>query len=101
MLKEFSFASVSGDFDMTGSIADNADWKIDCHSGDVVLNLSADISAEFDIQSFTGDIENEFGPQARRTSKYAPGRELQFTAGGGDADVDINMFSGDLKLLKR
>jgi len=101
MLAEFSFAAVSGDLELTGSMGDKANWQIDCHSGDVVLNMPADISAEFDIQSFSGDIENEFGPKARRTSKYAPGRELQFTAGDGDADVDIDMFSGDLELLKR
>lgn len=100
-LKEFSFSSVSGDLELEGSITERGSWKIDGHSGDVVLRLPGDLDARFEIRSFSGDIANEFGPEARRTSKFAPGRELDFTAGKGRADIDVDMFSGDLELLKR
>jgi hypothetical protein len=35
-----------------------------------------------------------------RTSKYAPGRELRFTEGDGDARVSIKTLNGSLRLCK-
>ncbi len=100
-LEEFNFSAVSGDLELTGAMVGKADWDISLHSGRAVLRLPADTSAEFDISAFSGDIENEFGPAARRASKYGPGKELSFTAGDGDANFDADIFSGDLHLLKR
>ena len=100
-LKDFRFNIVSGDLDLDVAPAPGADWEINGHSGDITLHLPADVSAEFDIEVFSGDIHNDFGPKARRTSKFAPGKELQFTAGGGDAEIDISTFSGDIRLVRR
>ena len=100
-LKTFRFNCVSGDLELTAAPASGADWEIEGHSGDLTLRLPADLSAEFDIELFSGDLHNEFGPEARRTSKFAPGKELRFTAGGGDASVEISSFSGDVRLVRR
>ena len=91
-----SVESVSGDADVEGDLDRSGTFKFDLHSGDLHLLIPRDISAEFDIETFSGDIENAFGQKAHRTSKYAPGRELEFSVGGGDARVRINTFSGDV-----
>lgn len=100
-LKELRFNAVSGDLDLRGEPADGADWELDCHSGDLTLELPGDVGAEFDISLFSGDLRNDFGPKAERTSKYGPGKELRFTAGGGGARIEISTFSGDIRLVKR
>jgi len=100
-LHDFRFNCVSGDLDIYAEPASGADWELECHSGDLNLHLPADLSAEFDIELFSGDIHNEFGPDARRTSKFAPGKELRFTAGDGDANIEISTFSGDIRLVQR
>ncbi len=45
-------------------------------------------------------MRNDFGPKAKRTDKYGPGKELRFSAGDGSANIEISMFSGDVRLIK-
>ncbi len=90
--------TVSGDITVTGSIARGAEWQVSAHSGDITLKLIGKVNAEFDVETFSGEIHDMFGHSAERTSKYAPGSELSFTEGDGDANVEIEAFSGDVKV---
>ena len=58
------------------------------------------MSARFDIETFNGSIDNCFGPEPVRTSRYTPGRELRFTEGDGNARVAIKTLNGGLRLCK-
>lgn len=69
-------------------------------SGTVALLLPAATAADFDVTTFSGNITNEFGPQAKRTSEYGPGKELSFSTGAGGRIV-AKSFSGDVRLQKR
>jgi len=97
---ELSVESVSGSADVEGDLARGGTFKFDLHSGDLHLLVPADVSAEFEVETFSGDIDNAFGKKAHRTSKYAPGKELEFSVGGGDARVRINSFSGNVIIDK-
>ncbi len=66
-------------------------------SGDVTLKFAAMPAAEFDVQTFSGDIKNCFGPKPME-SRYGPGSRLQFMNGEGHAHVRINTKSGDVRL---
>jgi predicted membrane protein len=70
-------------------------------SGSIDLFLPADVAADFDVSTFSGSIRNDFGPAARRTSEYIPGKELSFTSGKGGARVVAKSFSGAVNLRKR
>ncbi|MBD3162560.1 MAG: DUF4097 family beta strand repeat protein, partial [Candidatus Eisenbacteria bacterium] len=83
------FGSVSGSIHFEGGLAARGSLDIEGHSGSVTLVLPRDLSAEFDVSTFSGDIDNEFGPEAERTSRYAPGKELRFETGGGEARISI------------
>jgi len=100
-LRDLEFNAVSGQLLLTADPVDGASWKIDTHSGDAVLRLPAQLDATFDISAFSGDITDGYGHKAERTSKHAPGRELRFTEGKGGARIEISVFSGDVKLVKR
>jgi DUF4097 and DUF4098 domain-containing protein YvlB len=92
--------SVSGSVEFQGSFQSGGSYSFSSHSGDLVLSLPADVDAEFEVSTFSGDIENDFGAKGKRTSKYTPGKELHFTTGNGDATVEIETFSGDVELIK-
>jgi len=100
-LDDFEFNTVSGKLDLTARPARNGRWEIDCHSGEVTLNLPSDVDAEFEIDTFSGDIDDDFGHKAERTSKYAPGKELSFTQGDGSARITVSVFSGEVRIVKR
>ena len=46
-------------------------------------------------------LENDFGPNGERTSRFTPGRALDFTAGSGSARVSVETFSGNVRLQRR
>ena len=96
-LRDGDFESVSGSIEVRAALVDG-DFSFETVSGNVELHLPGNTSASFDIETFSGRIENDFGPEAERTSEYAPGKELEFTTGGGDAQVEIESFSGRIEL---
>lgn len=114
---EVEVVAVSGDLDVVGGSFDRvrmesvngeiffeselrADGRLDVDTvnGDVDIVFSRELSGRFDIDTFNGDIDNCFGPDPERTSKYAPGLELEFTLGEGDARVNISTLNGDIDI---
>jgi DUF4097 and DUF4098 domain-containing protein YvlB len=95
------FSSVSGELRFTGILSPKATLKAETHSGDIALALGKRPEGDFSITTFSGEIDNAFGPRGKRTSRYAPGRELEFTLGDSATRVDVTTFSGDVFLLER
>ena len=93
--------TISGDVTVTGQLPRGAEWSLAVHSGDITLNLVGKVNAVFEIETFSGEIHDVFGHKAERTSKYAPGEELEFTEGDGGASVEIEAFSGDVVVRQR
>ena len=100
-IREGIFKSLSGSIRFDGTLTPDATLELESHSGGIDLALPADISARFDVSTFSGRIENEFGPQAERSSKYGPGWELEFTTGDGKARVYIESFSANVEIRKK
>lgn len=96
-----SFESVSGEMMLTIDLAPGAVIVVDAHSSNVTLSLPSDVSARFEVASFSGRIDNDFGPDGERTSRFAPGRALDHTTRGGDARISIDTFSGNVYLRSR
>jgi hypothetical protein len=91
------FKSVSGD--VTAQLGMSGDAQIDGESvsGDIKLNFIGNLAADFDVQSFSGEIENCFGPKPAEP-KHGPGSRLAFKNGAGTARVHISTKSGDVSL---
>jgi DUF4097 and DUF4098 domain-containing protein YvlB len=92
--------SMSGSIEFRGALANDGDLSASGYSSDIVLVLPASTSASFEIETHTGDIENAFGPQSQRVESFLPGKILEFSTGSGDADVSVETFSGDVKIIK-
>jgi len=99
--QHLSVGSVSGDIDIRADLAPTARVEMESISGVISLILKPPVNADFDIESFSGDIENCFGQKARDTSKYTPGSELNFTQGSGGARVEIRTLSGEISICDR
>jgi DUF4097 and DUF4098 domain-containing protein YvlB len=98
VFESVDFSTVSGRIEFTGAPTESGSLDFDCHSGSVVLVFPGDLSAEIEVSSFSGDIDNQFGPRPRKTNDYAPGKELNFTVGDGDARISVNSFSGRVRM---
>jgi len=96
-----SLSGVSGSVQFEGALAERGWLEVETVSGGVELRLPATVSAEFNVSSFSGGIENELGPPARKTGHYTPEQELRFTTGSGGARVSVKTLSGSINLLKQ
>lgn len=94
-------SSVSGEIDIQAELTPTARVEMGSVSGTVTLRIKPPVNADFDIESFSGDIDNCFGPKSRDTSKYTPGSELDFTQGSGGARVEIETLSGEIIICDR
>jgi DUF4097 and DUF4098 domain-containing protein YvlB len=93
--------TTSGDVQLEGPLTRDARVDAETVSGELVLDFKKPVNAEFEIESFTGDIENCFGPKAQPKSEYGPGSELHFKQGAGSARVRAQSMSGDIQLCGR
>lgn len=93
--------TTNGDLELTGTLGKEARVEAEAINGDLHFILRGDINAEFDVETFNGDIENCFGPKASRSREYGPGNELRFTQGKGDAHVRVKTLNGEVAICQR
>lgn len=89
-------SSVSGDADLQFSMAPGARVNAETLSGDLTLRLPADASGRIQASSFSGSIRSPVGKVV--TERYGPGSSLSGTLGDGDADLQLESFSGDIRI---
>jgi len=100
-LGEASMETVSGNIECYAVPGSSGDIDIETMSGTITLMVNSDAPASYDLSTFSGTIANDFGPEAHRTSKYTPGKELSFNTGHGGPSISLNSFSGMIKLSSR
>jgi hypothetical protein len=94
--------TVSGEIEFLGRLDDDGEYTFNSHSGDVDLRLVGEINARFDLSTYSGEIDSDFGPQrSRRRSRYGGTSELRFEVGAGEAEVTVETFSGDIVVEER
>jgi len=91
--------TTSGDARFTGKLERGASVEGESVSGEITLKVAPATGYDYDVSTFSGDIENCFGQVAQRASEYGPGHNLRGTRGtAGDARVRVNTMSGDVSL---
>lgn len=93
--------TTNGDLDLTTALGNRARVEAEAINGDLRFNLRGAVNAEFDIETFNGDIDNCFGPEPRKSREYGPGNALRFTEGKGEARVHIKTLNGGVSVCKR
>jgi DUF4097 and DUF4098 domain-containing protein YvlB len=70
-------------------------------NGDLRFRFRGALDAEFDIQTFNGEIDNCFGPKPHRTREHGPGNALRFKQGNGDGRIRIKALNGTVEICNR
>lgn len=87
-----------GDIEFSGSIERGGEYGFFVHDGDVVIEIPSSAGAEVSVSTFDGDFESEFPVVIER---FTGGRKFDFTLGDGDARIQIQVFDGEIRLLRR
>lgn len=96
-----AFETVAGGVRFEAGLSARATMSVESVSGSVDLLLPAGLGAEFTISTFSGDITNELGPAAEKSSRWTPEKELSFTTGSGGARITVETLSGAVHIRKR
>jgi hypothetical protein len=91
-------SSVTGPVTFNGEIVRGGSLDVDTHSGTIDLRFPPKLSADIDIATISGRIENAFNKRAPIPGREGRGEELGFTAGTGGARIYVRSFKGNVKL---
>ena len=91
------FKTISGNLTAELSLATDGELDAESVSGNLRFTFPSPPAAQFDIQSFSGSIDNCFGPKAEH-AHYGPGSRAEFKTGDTNARVRIETKSGDVHL---
>lgn len=95
-LAELSLSSVSGDADLRTALAPGGAIRADSVSGRLSLVLPKDASARLQVETFSGDITSPVGEV--QTEEFGPGKRLSARLGGGNGEIRLESFSGDVRI---
>ncbi len=98
-LEEANLNTVSGHLAIDATRLDGGSYRLNTLSGDVTVRNAGGLAADWNVSTFSGQIDNEIGPPAERTSQYAPGQSVTFSTGGG-SEIALNTFSGRIQIRR-
>lgn len=88
----------AGDVTFSGEIVAGGTYRFYLHDGDARLELPATLSSTLRVSTFHGTLESDFPV---RVSGFTSGRPFEFTVGGGEAEIRVEVFDGEIRLVKR
>lgn len=97
--RKLNLSTVSGDVQLGGGLAPNGSFDVDSMSGDVQVQVPSNLSATIKASTFSGDLRSDFGTVQK--GDHGPGSELHATAGSGSGKMNIETFSGDLRIRRQ
>ena len=92
------FETVNGSIIFRSGLEPGGDLTAESVNGSVDIDISNSLDAEYDLETFNGGIRNCFDKKAERTSRYAPGKRLNFTVGDGSASVSVETLNGSINV---
>ena len=93
--------TTSGGVEFRGKLAKGASFQAESVSGDLNVRLPSEAGFDYELSSFSGDIENCFNVEAEKTSRYGPGSRLSGKRGDGGGEVRMITMSGEIDLCDR
>lgn len=90
--------TLDGDLYFEGSLAPGGTYSFSVHDGDATLVLPGDSGARVTVATFDGEFTSDFPVLVQR---YEGGGTFAFTLGGGEAEVEVKVFDGEIRLRER
>jgi len=88
--------SVSGDTRLDFSLRPGGNVKAETLSGELDLTMPKATGAKLNVETFSGDINSPTGRVERE--EHGPGATLETTLGDGRGRIDLESFSGDVRI---
>jgi DUF4097 and DUF4098 domain-containing protein YvlB len=96
-------STTSGNIEYRGDCSGGGDYVLTTHSGAIDMTLPAIASVDLSARSTTGAVENAFPLQERHHNSFVPqpGRSFAGTSNSGSSSVELQSFSGKIRVKKQ
>jgi DUF4097 and DUF4098 domain-containing protein YvlB len=93
----------NGNIEYRGDCSGGGDYIMTTHSGSIDLLLPATASVDLTARSSKGSVENEFPLQEKTHHSFVPqqGRSFAGTSNSGSSSVELQSFSGKIRVKKQ
>jgi len=96
--------TTSSDVVVEGKLLHGGSIDADTVSGEMKLRVIPDKGFDYDISTFSGDIDNCMGAKAESVHRYGPGSRLHGSVGpegSNDAQIRVKSMSGSVRLCDK
>jgi DUF4097 and DUF4098 domain-containing protein YvlB len=101
--QRISASTTSGNIEYRGDCSGGGDYILTTHSGAIDMTLPATASVDLSARSTTGAVENAFPLQEKQHNPFVPkqGRSFAGTSNSGSSSVELQSFSGKIRVKKQ
>jgi DUF4097 and DUF4098 domain-containing protein YvlB len=98
-----SVGTTSGNIGYEGDCTGGGSYILTTHSGAIDVTLPATASVDLTARSTTGAVENDFPLQQKPHTSFVPqqGRSFAGTSNSGSSSVELQSFSGKIRVKKQ
>ncbi|MGC2744118.1 MAG: DUF4097 family beta strand repeat-containing protein [Candidatus Angelobacter sp.] len=96
-------STTSGNIDYQGDCSGGGNYILSTHSGAIDVTLPATASVDLSARSTSGTVENDFPLQQKPHNSFVPqqGRSFAGTSNSGSSSVELQSFSGKIRVKKQ
>jgi hypothetical protein len=91
-------SSIDGEIVYDGAIAAQGQYRFTTHDGDILLRVPEATGATVTVRTYDGRFDTSFPVQV--PSDVKRGRRVTFALGKGGAEITVEAFDGQIRLLK-
>ncbi|HLK52900.1 MAG TPA: DUF4097 family beta strand repeat-containing protein [Candidatus Angelobacter sp.] len=101
--QRISAGTTSGDITYHGDCSGGGDYLLSTHSGAIDMTLPPTASVDLTARSTSGTVENAFPLQEKTHNTFVPqqGRSFAGTSNSGSSSVELQSFSGKIRVKKQ
>jgi DUF4097 and DUF4098 domain-containing protein YvlB len=101
--QRIAVGTTSGNIDYQGDPSGGGNYILTTHSGAIDVTLPATASVDLSARSTTGKVENDFPLQQKPHTSFVPqqGRSFAGTSNSGSSSVQLQSFSGKIRVKKQ
>ncbi|HWS17658.1 MAG TPA: DUF4097 family beta strand repeat-containing protein [Candidatus Elarobacter sp.] len=101
--QRIAVGTTSGNIEYLGDCSGGGDYLLTTHSGAIDVTLPATASVDLSARSTNGQVENAFPLQEKTHNSFVPrqGRSFAGTSNSGSSSVELQSFSGKIRVKKQ
>ena len=90
--------TINGDITYDGTAASAGRYRLTTHNGSIVVGVPETASASFSVRTYNGSFNSNL--PVKGDGNVRSGRRVVYTLGNGNAEFELESFSGSIRLRK-